>query len=473
VSTLNDYPGRAPASREKRLDSVSAYLGEARALLKEYGGAEVDQRIRTFSQSAPDDLFVALEVLSGLRDTGVIIHGPRGCAASRLRQSLAEHAGPWLVTNLTQRETIMGADSKLRAAVAALYRRYRPKAIFIVATPPVAINNDDILSVVGELSEELGVVILPIFTSGFASKSSAQGYDAVFHSFIKYLPQPAAEARGEWINLLATTESEPDRREAQRLVAALGVDALTFPHGAAVEDFSRAATARLSLPLDFDAGHYLGEALQNLHCVPFLQVPRPIGLAGTRNWIAALGQALGKEAQARELHAKEAAAIAHVVEAAPLRGVRVYVSAAPATALGVLDLIQELGGEIAGLTVTHLDRLHLEAVAKYQERSPALQLHIGNGQGFEEINLLKRLQPQLYIGSGVHLVQAAQLGIPPVFLPRLPILGYAGIQAFAHETGKALRNQAFLSSLAARARLPYQEAWTRRSADWHIKQEVK
>ena len=456
---------------------MSAYLGETTALLNEYRTGEVDQRIRAFSQSSPDDLFVALEVLGGIRDAIIIIHGPRGCAAAQLRQSLRESRGSgegnrWLVTNLSQRETIMGADGKLRTAVVSFYRRYGPKAIFIVATPSVAINNDDIQSVVNELSEELGTVIIPIYASGFASKASAHGYDLVLHSLVKYLAKEQVAEQGDWINLLSLTELETDRTEVERLVAALGVEALTLPSGAGVDAFARAAGARLSVPLNFDAANYLGEALQEISGVPFLSLPRPIGLAGTRSWLHALGVAVGKETEARDFHAKEATALAGVLESAPLRGKRVYVSTAPATALGILDLIQELGGEVVGLTVEHLDRLHLDALQKYQNHSPALQIHIGNGQGFEEVNLLQRIKPDLYIGSGGQLLQAAQLGIPSVFLPKIPILGYIGIKAFAHESSKALRNRAFVARLA-KVNLPYHSSWYKRSANWHIKQEVK
>ncbi|HEX9045943.1 MAG TPA: nitrogenase component 1, partial [Verrucomicrobiae bacterium] len=186
MSTLT---GRVPANREKRLNTLSAYLGETSALLREYSRGEdevsVDQRIRTFSHSKPDDLLVTLEVLAAIPDAITIIHGPRGCAIGQLQRARAARGrafGRWTVTDLDQKATIMGADAKLRAAVASFYHRYGPKVVFIVATPSVAINNDDIQSVVDELSEELGTIIIPIYASGFASKTAFFGYDLVAHS---------------------------------------------------------------------------------------------------------------------------------------------------------------------------------------------------------------------------------------------------------------------------------------------------
>ena len=469
---------RVPLSREKRLSTVSAYAGQLAPLLQEFNGQEVEQRIRTFSQSAPDDLLYVLELLAGIRSAVTIIHGPRGCAASQLQHLQAgvrrdADGGRWLVTNLDQRDTIMGADAKLRAAVAAVHHRYRPGVVFIVATPAVAINNDDIQSVVDELSEELGTRIIPIFASGFTSKAAVYGYDLALHGLVKYLAGDFDGEREEHVNLLATVESASERAEAERLLVALGLSVQTLPAGAGIEAFARAARARLSIPLHFDNGNYLGEALQDVAKVPLLAATRPVGLLGTRQWLQAVGAAVGKEAEAHDLHVREAATLARLLQEAPLQGVRVYLSTDPGSAPGLLELIRELGGEIAGLSVTHLDRLHLAGLEKFLSGAPALPIHVGHGQGFEELNLLQRVKPDLYIGASGQIAQVAQLGIPSVFLARVSVIGYSGVAAFAGQAVKALRNRAFVQQLAHAGDTPYSEAWYQRSAGWHIKQEVK
>jgi nitrogenase molybdenum-iron protein alpha/beta subunit len=444
-------------------------------LLQEFESGEVEQRIRTFSQSAPDDVFVALELLAGIRDIGIIVHGPRGCAASLLQTTFNEAGagGRWVVTNLSQRETIMGADTKLRAVVAAFHQRHRIKAIVVVATPTVAINNDDIQSVIEELSDELGTIIVPVFTSGFTSKAGVHGHDVALHSLVKRLLRNRPESRGDGINLLSVADSEEDRAEAERLVSALGLEVQTLPRGATLESLVRAGEAKLSVPLNFDTTSYLGEAIESITGVPFLRAPRPIGLPATKRWLARIGEATGKETQAQELHALEAAALGSVLEASPLRGKRVYVSLEPATALGVLELAQELGGEIAGLSVTHLDRAHVEALREFQNNAPALSIHVGHEQGFEELNLIRRSKPDLYIGSGAQLVQVARTGIPSVHLGRIPIVGYQGVRAFARALSNALRNPAFLAGLAIGTPGAFQPNWFQRSPNWHIKMEVK
>ena len=131
-------------TRERRLQAISAWLGKPAALAAEQAAGETVQRIRTFSQATPDDLLAALDLLAGVAGAGIVVHGPRGCAAA-----LAAAAGPWGVTGLDQRDTIMGSEGAVSRAVLSLHRRHRPGAIFVVATPVVAINSDDARTAAG------------------------------------------------------------------------------------------------------------------------------------------------------------------------------------------------------------------------------------------------------------------------------------------------------------------------------------
>lgn len=464
---------KAPQNREKRLDAVSAYLGEAQALAREFREPGVTQRIRTFAQSSHDDLLYALQLISGIRDAVTVIHGPRGCAAAELYFHAAGEGGRWGVTNLDERDTIMGADAKLRVTITALYRRHRPQVIFVVATPVVAINSDDIQSVVEELRDELDAVIVPVYSSGFASKAAVTGYDTALHALVKSLARGGEGNREEFVNLLSVAESRADRQEIGRLLGALGVALNILPDGSRAADFARATRARLSIAINPDYGDYLGKILESEHAVPYLHPPRPIGIDGTGGWLAAVGEATELAPAAAKLHARESAGLRKELAGAALKGVRVYASLPAATAFGVVQLVEELGGEVIGVTVEHLDRLHISALENLQAERPELQIHVAHGQPFEEVNILGRLAPDLYIGASGHQALAARLGIPVVSLTGQAILGYRGVRNLARQAAKALGNRAFIRTLAQGAALPYQESWYRRSPNWHIKQEVK
>lgn len=464
---------KAPRTREKRLAAMNAWQGRAAAVAVELSAERAVQRIRTFSQSCPDDLLYALQLLGGIRDSVTVVHAPRGCAAAGLRHRPDSGSGRLIVTNLDERDTIMGADLKLRKAVVALHHRYHPEVIFIVSSPVVAINNDDIQSVVEELHEELEVAIVPVYVSGFASRNAVTGYDATLHALLKYLGGPRKDREiGGRVNLLSVAEHPADLREAQRLLAEFGADLNVLPDGALATAFREATSARLSIPLDQDSEDYLGQTLRDEYGVPYVEAPRPIGLGATGRWLAEVGSALDLELEAQALHERESALARQALDGFSLEGVRVYLALSTATAFGVLELVRELGGEVAGITVSHLDQLHGKRLEELSRRYPDLQIHVADGQPFEELSLLKRLSPDLYLGDAPHLGQVGRLGLPVVSLEETPVLGYGGVVSLARRISLALRNRSFGASLG-RTSTPYQDAWYRRSPNWHIKQEVK
>ncbi len=465
---------KAPRSREKRLDTLGAWLGTVSVASKEFAGDEIPQRIRTFAQSSNDDLLYALRILAGIRDSVTIIHGPRGCAAAGLHHIASRRNNThWIVTNLDERDTIMGADGKLRKSVVALYRRYHPSVVFIVGNPVIAINNDDIQSVVEELHEELGLSIVPVYVTGFSSQNAVSGYDTALHSLLKYLTgEASAIEKNESLNLLSVAEHPQDRKEAQHLLEELGITLNVFPDDSTIDVFRLAVAARASIPLCPDAPEYLGAILQQKYKVPLLDVSRPVGIEGTGRWLKSIATLLGKEDTAEELHSGKAAEIARQLGSFSLKGVKVYISLSSANAFSVLDLVEELGGEIAGLTLTHLDRLHIRHLDELAARNPSLQIHVSDGQAFEEISILRTLTPDLYLGDSTHVAQVARLGIPAVSLESLALVGYSGVVRLARRIKIALANHSYGDSLA-KVNSPYKDAWFRRSHNWHIKQEVK
>ncbi len=464
---------KSSRTREKRLDTLNAWQGNVSAAVTEFSDGEPVKRIRTFSQSTQDDLLYALRLLAGIRNSVAVIHASRGCAAAGLFHQVSKGNGRWIVTNLDDRDTIMGADLKLRKAVKEVYLRYKPEVIFIVSSPIVAINNDDIQSVVEELHEELELDIVPIYVTGFASHHAVTGYDTTLHALLKYL----AGRRGEHnknnsVNLLSVAEHPDDLREVERLLSALGLELNILPDGASPAIFRKAAAARLSLSLDQDTGNYLGITLRDEYAVPYAEASRPIGINATGRWLAVAGKASGLNEAVQALHEQESGRVTKALENFSLKGVRVYLGLASATSFSVLGLVEELGGEVIGITVSRLDQLHKERLEELSARYPVLQIHVADGQPFEEANIIKRLSPDLYLGDSAHLGQIGRLGIPVVSLEETPVLGYNGVIALARRFSAALHNRTFGAALA-RTPLPYKESWFRRSPNWHIKKEVK
>lgn len=462
---------RTAPIREKRSGAIAAFCGPIDTLRQEAERAVPAQRVRTFAQDRSSDLQRALDLLRSISGLALVVHGPAGCAAALHGDDGAE---PWTVTAIDQRDSIMGGDGKLRRALRELHAAHAPKAIAIVATPVVAINNDDIESVAAELRDELGIPIVPVFSDGFRSKVSATGHDVVVHALLKHLVPQRPRNPGPHVNLLSASAGAEDLRGLQQLLGEIGVPSLVFPRGSSLQELERVAAARLSVGLDGDDSDYAGLALQERHGVPFLDLAPPVGCANTTRWLAAVGAATGHSAQAALVASCHAHRLERSVEAlAPFTGARVFVNLPGAQAFAFVELLAELGLELAALKLPSLAAADHAALGELATRAPQLPLLVGEGQAFEEVNLLRRVNPDLYIGRGASSAHALRLGIPVLDLQRIPLHGYLGAERVASAIARRLANPALARFLGDGAERDYTAGWLARSTHWYIKQEVK
>ncbi len=373
--------------------------------------------MRTFAQDTTNDLISdALQLVSAISGAGIVVHGPRGCAMALLeRVGPGALRTPWAVTNLNERDTIMGSEQVLREAILALSRRYRPELIFVVTTPVVAINNDDVLTVVGEVQDEIDAQLVPVFSDGFNSRVGRSGYDLVLHALFRDLigRTRRSGASEPFANLITLSEQRQDRAELGRLLAELGLKLNSIPTAASRRELERAGEAHWSIGVNPDESEYLGLALEQERAIPFVRADLPLGSAGTSRWLTAVAAQVGLDpATLAQIQARETAALQASLDPPQLRGARVTLSLPPAYAFGMLELLPELGAELVGLTVHALDQRHLRRLEQLRAQLPGLALHVGEGQTFEEANILKRLAPDLHLCWDEHAVVALRAGHP-------------------------------------------------------------
>lgn len=474
--------------REKRLNGIAAFYGEAGVLMEEQKHDGPYQRIRTFAQETRHDLHYAMKLLVSIPDSAIVIHGSAGCGGAERMAGLGGLAGKnWVTTNLNERDTIMGSDFKLREAILSVYAQNRPKLIFIVATPVVAINNDDIESVLLELQEELDAGLIPVYTDGFSTKLGESGCDYAQHALLRYLAAHTGETGGNplregapsgngapVLNLLAVSESAENIRELAGLTARAGFRNLVFPRFSGSVQWKEVAQADYSAPIHEDESDYTGHVLEERFGIPFISAPLPVGGRGTAEWLSRICGSAGLDTAwiaGEQLKLKE--------ETHPeqLKGLSVYFNLSPAYAFGLSEFLEELGAETAGFKLPYLDKRHGERLEALSLRKPDLKFLVGDGQPYEEANLLARLRPHVYIGAGESVGCALRLGIPAIDLEQLPILGFEGARRLLRRLDKLLRGPSlarYVSGAAAGGQLTvYQERWLQRSVNWHIKQEVK
>jgi nitrogenase molybdenum-cofactor synthesis protein NifE len=469
---------RTAPLREKRQESLTAWFGPLQALLREARDSGLIARVRTFAQDSHSDLTRALELLSTLQNVAIVVHGPAGCANGLYQYPDSQL--PWAVSNISERDSILGGDAKLTATIRQLYAQTAASTIIVVTSPVVVINNDDIETVIENLSDELGITLLAVLSDGFRSKVAATGYDVVSHALLKALllqrntPAVADIPAGKYINLLTVRDNTQNVLALQNLLAELAIDSQPFPRFYNWQSPYSPAQASLSVTLDGGDADYAALWLEEYSGLPWINPPVPIGFAATRRWLLAVAQSLGLTTQAQALIDRQ-----HIYwdknrqAAKDLQGRKIFIHAAAGHAISLWHFAQELALEVVAIKVPFLDKQHLTALHQLAESQPDLSILVGEGQAFEEIALLQSTPPDLYLSLGVDALPAARLGIASLALDNLHFMGFDGGLRLIKQITHQLKHRQLPQFLAAGDSKPYQQSWLKKSAHWYIKHEVK
>lgn len=466
---------RKALTREKRLGTLSHYDGTLQSLSDDVQGAEIKQRLRTFTQSTYDEILYAIRLLRGMERIAIIVHGGVGCAASGVYYNRRRDIH-WYSTNLNERDTILGGDEKLRKAVLRAQEETNAEAIFIVGTPVVAINNDDVNSVILELEDELGVKLISISTDGFQTKAPVSGYDMVLHSLLRYVVNRGEQDNGEkedFINVVSVSENRENVTAILQILKDLDIPYQLLPQFAGIEQIARAGRARATITLNPDEGGYFAKGLEEAFGVPYIKTSVPIGLRGTRHLILKLAKELGIEERAKTYVAQQEDTVNKLVHLKPLDGKTVFLDIDLASAVHFTYLIETLGGNVTGISVPYVDLENRENLKKLHSLSKVTTWIVANGQPYEKVNVLSKRPTDFYISMSHQTAFALSQGAIPISLQQSGVLGYEGLKNVVKqlERGNRARESYWLKQKEETTL--YKASWLRKSSNWYVKQEVK
>lgn len=465
---MGAFDGIKLQGREKRLSTLSAYLGTAHNLAAEDHDR---QNIRTYSEATFDEVIYALKAVGDIEDSITVVHSPLGCGNAKLRFWADGSKSSWYTTNLNERDTILGGDDKLRETILEAYKKHEPKIIFIVATPVVAINNDDISAVVSELEEELNTKIVPIFTDGFKSKAAINGYDLVLHAIGRYLVKgDAEEEKSNFLNLISLSENNEDIKEILLLLIELGIETNIIPKFSNYEAIKNSSKAKVSIALNHDEGFFLGRGLEESYDVPYIKTNVPIGSKNTAEWLQLVAEVFNVQDKAEKIIERENLKKRKLIDKAPLSGLKIYIDLKTSKATSLVALIKNLGGEVVGITIDEVDKVNKNKLEKLKYDLP---VHVGSGQLFEIANILNKLKPDIYIGEAKKTAWVSKLGIIPISIGNVALYGFDGGKKLVNLINKSIKNRELIDSIAANSDLQYKDTWLKKSTNWYIKQEVK
>lgn len=493
-----DYlKNKAAPIREDRLAACGAYGGSCCDLSgqSKKGGCLFNTK-RTFSQTQGCQLSLSLGMVASMRDSVVVVHSPIGCGANMLQmaginkvfqqlRSASARGLRWINTNLDQVDVIQGGEKKLRQAVLKAEQEFRPEAIIVMNACVPALIGDDIDSILDDLQTQVNARIVPIHCEGFKTRIQATAYDAVYHGILRnlvgedkaktqrVLPEdPLEEAKRQarisrTVNLLNVgSMSRIDEVELIRILNALDLEVRVLPCFSHPDDFTYSYEAALNVSICATHDDYFVEHFQSKYGIPYVLRTIPIGITNTNKWIRDIAAFFGIEEQAERFIESENRELNQALEPyrKQLRGKKVFVTGGEIRIMTTAELLYNLGMEVVGLRGYHFDKYGEVLLDEFLQDVPGVDdkvFNVGAGQLFEQANLLRRLQPDLYVGHVGGNGAAAKQGfsIFPLFGQSNDYLGYQGVFEVATRVTRLMRNSSFNRNLGANAKLPYRESW--------------
>ncbi len=430
---------------------------------------------RSFAQGLQCQQINSLAALMSLEDSVFISHSPQGCVGcaimaidmyrvGQIHRGIRNVKNPRLiVTNLDQKSVVFGGEKKLRESVAKAVDRYHPKLTFVFASCASGIIGDDIDAICGDLQNEYPeTLIIPIHCEGFKSKICASGFDAAFISINKYiLKHQKVEKEAGLINLFApTTVSYADQKEMERMLQLLGAKVNYIPFYSSLEKIKKIPAAEASTSICKVFADEFMKTLYEDYDIPYSHTVMPIGIRNTDKWYRGIAKVIGKEKEVEEIIQKEHERIEPLVKKLRdrLSGKRVFICGGTGRSFAAAALIDDFGMKLVGLeTPTYDDDAQVD-IEYLNGIHKDFVVDIANMQPFEQVNLVKKLQPDAFIGVPDW---AAKLGIPTTHVldGKRPTMGYDGLLFLGNKIADQLENPGFNKKLAAHVKLPYKESW--------------
>ncbi|ADY57016.1 oxidoreductase/nitrogenase component 1 [Syntrophobotulus glycolicus DSM 8271] len=487
--TYHYLGAEAAPTREERIEACNAFGGSCRSLKKGMGNSCTKFNSRKFAQGGGCQLTLALGIVATFQNVVIIIHAPLGCGSTSLsfagtrktmrgQKQKPKTDNIWLHTNLDENDVISGGIEKLRKAVLYAEQEYRPDAIIIANSCVPGIIGDDIDSLLDELDRQLSARVVPVHCEGFKSKFVATGYDSAYHGVLKKLVDPvprydrtipddvgdAAEKylNSRTVNLLNVgSTSYGDEVELSRLLKALDLNVRVMPLFSSVEEISRFGEAALNVSICATHDDYLVGHLKERFGTGYVIDTLPIGIKSTNQWLREIGKFFKLEDEVERLIAIETAQLEEALEPFKkvLKGKRVFVGGGEMRIFTTAEFYQSLGMNVLGLKPHNFDRFAVPLIDEISDQQAVID--VAPGQPAEEMVILNRLKPDLYVGHTGANGWVTKLGIPniPLFGQTFNYMGYSGAYELARKAARKFQNTTFARKIAANVALPFRPEW--------------
>lgn len=477
------------AVRESRLGSITGFVGDLETLVYRSECGSLKNRERCFSQSSSCLSGCALNALDAIRNVAIVYHAPAGCTAMASNDAIKfgqiaarinkTTNSVFVCTDLNENDTVFGAMEALRKTVLYTWEEFRPEAIFISSSCVSGVIGEDVDGLADELKDELPVPVIPVHCEGFKSRIWASGFDISDHAVMQGIVKPPKEKR-RVINIKNFYESA--RPQITKIFKEVFDAEPQFLYcNSTVEELSHLSESLCTVCICGTLGTYLGNALEETYGVPYVRALNHSGVAGFEAWLRAIGDAIGKRAEADAYIEKQRAIFMPKIEEAakPLHGLRAVIGMGPGFTYEIARVLQEFGMTVEYALAWHYDYKYdngevppaLEHLLKTSPKD--MKVAVADQQNYEVLNILNRYKPDVYFSRHPGTtVWAIKQGFAAVYVAdEYTVFGYEGTLSFAKLIRDTVTNRSFEKNLAARIKLPYTKWWYEQGNDKFINPE--
>jgi nitrogenase molybdenum-iron protein alpha/beta subunit len=297
-------------------------------------------------------------IVAGIRDISIVLHSPQGCA-STVALGYDNHETDFTkrkvaCTRLFETDIIMGASEKLRDLILKADATYKTKVMFVVGTCSADIIGEDIEGVCRTLQPRIKAQLIPVHSGGFHGDMYA-GMDIGLGILLKFVKPRNGPKLAKTVNLVAPQASlNPtwwaDLKWVKTALSAMCIQThCVFPSDVSLEELSLASAASANILLTHDMGYAFASEMEDKYGVPTIlhDLPLPIGLKNTSNWLRALGEHFDASAVAEELVEAGETLVTDTLRRRGLmlipryRNARVAISADASMAIGLVRMLFE------------------------------------------------------------------------------------------------------------------------------------
>jgi len=297
-------------------------------------------------------------IIAGIRDISIVLHSPQGCA-STVAMGYDNHETDFTqrkvaCTRLFETDIIMGASEKLRDLILKADATYKTKVMFVIGTCSADIIGEDIEGLCRSLQPKVGARLIPIHSGGFRGDLYA-GMDLGLSTLLSFVEPWDRPKLPRTVNLIAPQASlNPtwwaDLKWTKSVLSAMGVEThCVFPSDVSIEEISLASAASANIMLTHDMGYTFAREMEEKHDVPTIlsDLPLPIGLKNTSNWLRSLGEYFDASAVSEQLIESGEAQVTGTLRRRGLmiipryRNAKVAVSADASMTIGLVRMLFE------------------------------------------------------------------------------------------------------------------------------------